>query len=221
MTKHFQKTGVMLSSVNDRLEERITNAFEAAKYSCTVGGADNRLEDFINSTLDSDASYKTWKARMPSKTPVALSKYQSQFPNFSPSKVDIEINNIGASLCEGQILFHGGLWPTANPNQFITDRPLSTSFCPQIALRNAEHRGKAYDANQIDLLVLRASTPKTNVFSFRRAGTRLGHENEVLFASGAILTLISRDLVRSDYPAAKDSAPEKQIKVYILTVDIT
>ncbi|MDD5036602.1 MAG: hypothetical protein PHE55_17810 [Methylococcaceae bacterium] len=158
---------------------------------------------------------------MPSKTPGALSKYKKEFPNYNPSEVDPEINNIGESLCEGQILFHGGIWPGNNSNHFKTQLPLSTSFCPQVALRNAEHRGKAYDANRIDLLVLRATSPITNVFSFRRAGTNLGHENEVLFASGASLTLRSRTLVRSDYSAAKYSAPNKEIEIYVLEVDIS
>lgn len=220
MMQHYEKTGQMLTFINESLVARVTNAKEAAIHIGTVG-ADNGLGNFIDSTLDSNASYKIWRARMPSKTPKSLSKYQGEFPNYSPREVDLEINNIGESLCEGQILFHGGIWPGNNSDHFITQLPLSTSFCPQVALRNAEHKGKAYDANQIDLLVLRATSPITNVFTFRRAGTNLGHENEVLFASGANLTLRSRRLVRSNYPAERYSAPNKQIEMYVLEVDIS
>lgn len=219
MMNHHQETGKMLTFVNERLEARVTSALEAAAYICTVG-ADNGLGNFINSVLDNDASYKAWRAKMPTKTPNALSKYQKEFPNYNHSEVDSEINNISQHLNEGQVLFHGGIWPGGNSNYFETHLPLSTSFCPQVALRNAEHLGKAYDANRIDLLVLRAGNPTTNVFSFRRSGTNLGHENEVLFASGASLTLRSRNLIRSDHLAAKYSMPSRRIEIYFLEVDI-
>ncbi|MGU3847378.1 hypothetical protein ACVZHT_38210, partial [Vibrio diabolicus] len=82
---------------------------------------------------------------------------------YNQSDVDADINSIGKTLSDGQFLFHGGLWFSSCENEVTLRKPFSTSFCPQVALRNAEWRGKAYDQGQIDLLVLRVSNPKTNV----------------------------------------------------------
>lgn len=94
-------------------------------------------------------------------------------------------------------------------DRLTTERPLSSSFCPQVALRNADHKGKGYDAGRIDLLVLRATNPRTNVFAYKRKGTNLGHGNEVLFAARANLTLTSSELVSVDYTAGKYGLPNK------------
>lgn len=218
--QHHHETGRFITVVNDKLIARVTNALEAANYICDIG-ADNGLGNFVNSALNNSPHFKAWRDVMPSRTPNALSKYQKEFPNYNHIDVDSEINDIGRSLDEGQMLFHGGVWPGGCSAEFKSIRPFSTSFCPQVALRNSEHRGKAYDANRIDLLVLRAIRPITKVFSFRRYGTNLGHENEVLFASGAHLKLRSRNLIRNDYLAAKYSMPNKKIEIYVTEVDIS
>lgn len=220
MLEHNQKTGKMLYRVNVNLIARVCNALDAANYISTVG-ADNGLGSYINSSLDTDPIYKTWRDSMPSRTPKVLADYQKIYPNCDFSNVNSEINNNGHPLSEGQYLFHGGIWPGRELNTYETTRPFSTSLCPQVALRNAEYKAKAYDANQIDLIVLRATNPKTHVFSFRRAGTSMGHENEVLFASGAQLVKRERTLIRSDYNATKLNFPNKQINIYVLEVDIS
>ena len=158
---------------------------------------------------------------MPSKTPQALSRYQKSFPNYDPNCVDFEINQIGHCLSEGQTLFHGGIWPGGASTHYKTTLPFSTSFCPQVALRNAEHRGKAYDSSRIDLLVLRATSPKTNVFCFKRSGTNLGHENEVLFASGACLILRNTHLIQGEYPVYNMRMAAKKIEIYVMEVDVS
>ncbi len=210
----------MLLYVKDNLIARVTNPLDAANYICKHG-ADNELGNFINDTLDVNQNFKAWRSAMPSITPKALSSYQKEFPSYNPSKVDSEINQIGKCLSEGQALFHGGIWPGGNSTHYKTTRPFSTSFCPQVALRNAEHNGKAYDSNRIDLLALRATNPQTNIFSFRRAGTNLGHENEVLFASGAQLTLRKVTLIRNDYLVGNKQMVTKPVGIYVLEVDIT
>lgn len=220
MMAHFQKTGHFPTCVNDHLIRKVSNAVDAAIHIASVG-ADNGLDRFINDALNADLNHKAWRRSMPSRTPQAISAYQKSFPSYDPVQVDSSINGIGEPLSNGQFLFHGGLWPRWASSVFKTPRPFSTSFCPQVALRNAEHNGKAYDNGQIDLFVLRATNPITNVFSFRRAGTNLGHENEVLFASGATLTLKSRSLIRGNYPAGKGIIPNKHVDIYVLEVDIS
>lgn len=208
----------ILMSVNVRLEATVANAYEAATYIGHVR-ADNGLGNFINAALDDSHAYKEWRQAMPSRTPDALARYQKSYPHCDFAQVSAEINSIAQVLSEGQCLFHAGLWPGGTT--LTTNRPLSTSFCPQVALRNADHRSKAYDAGRIDLFVLTATSPKTNIFSYRRNGTNLGHENEVLFAAGANLKLLSAKVVNTDYPAAKPGLPEKRISVRVLTIDIS
>jgi len=145
--------------IQTRLEACISNAYDAATYIAKVG-ADNRLGDFINYALDNSDAYKSWRKAMPSKTPDELSRYKKCYPHCNFEQVSVEIEMAGHVLSEGQYLFHAGLWPTSG-NHFLTNRPLSSSFCPQVALRNADHKGKGYDAGQIDLFVLMATNPKT------------------------------------------------------------
>jgi len=211
-------SGNLHMSIRVRLEATVTNAHDAATYIGRVG-ADNGLGNFINGALDNSLAYKHWRQAMPSKTPDALSRYQRSYPHCDFAQVSAEIERIGQVLSEGQCLFHAGLWPDGA--RLITDRPLSTSFCPQVALRNADHLGKGYDAGHIDLFVLRATSPSTNVFAYKRKGTNLGHENEVLFAAGANLTLVSAEVANTDYPAGKYGFPNKRISVRILAVDIS
>jgi hypothetical protein len=215
-----EEYGNMLPFVNDSLKARVSNHVEAASYMADYG-ADNGLENFIDRYLDNDLSYKTFRQAMPSKTPTALYDFQQKYPHYSSADVDSEIKNIGHTLSEGQILFHGGLWPNRTMKEIVLTSPFSTSFCPQVALRNAEWKAKAYDSGQIDLFVLRASNPITNVFAFRGKGTKMGNEKEVLFASGANLRVRDRTLIRDDYVAAKYGFPNKTIPIYVVSVDIS
>lgn len=197
---HYRATGkFLLHGVNDQLLLEISSSFQAACFMAQQG-ADGGLADHINHELDKSTGYKAWRNSMPSATPKSLSDYQQKYPYCDFDAINAEINNIGASLLPGQFLFHGGCWPVGL-NTFTTTRPLSTTFCPQVALREVDYRRKAFEAGYIDLFVLRIVSSTTNVFAYRRKGTRLGHENEVLFAAGATLTLRSRKLIRNDYKA--------------------
>jgi len=158
---------------------------------------------------------------MPPKTPASLSDFQQNYPNYVASKVDAEINEIWYTPSHGQFLFHGGVWPNNSANTLVLSGPFSTSFCPQVALRNAEWKGKAYDDGQIDIFVLRVANPQTNVFAFRRKGTKMGNEKEVLFSSGAKLVLHNRTLIRNDYQVAKAHHSTKQVPVYVIEVEIS
>lgn len=200
------------------LEASVGSAFDAATYMARVG-ADNGLGNFINNALDSSDAYKYWRQAMPSRTPDELSRYQKSYPNCDFDQVSKEVEAIGHVLIEQQCLFHAGLWPGGD--HLVTDRPLSTSFCPQVALRNADHIGKGYEAGRIDLFVLKATNPKTKVFAYKRKGTNLGHENEVLFAAGADLSLRSAEVVNTDYLAGKWGLPNKRISIRVLAIDIS
>lgn len=196
------------------LKVRITDAVDAATY-VAGEGTDQRLRNYINDFLDSSEEHRAWRRSMPSATPTQIATYQKAMPRCNLSLVSQEIGEIGQVLSPGQRLFHAGVWPQSG--LLTTNRPLSTSFCPDVALRNAEHRGKAYHSGRIDLLVLEAYSPATPVFVYRRKGTTSGHENEVLFAAGAQVTITGSNPVRADYPVSSDGINRKLVAIYVHT----
>ena len=224
MMKFYNENGYFTTEVKDKLTKVIDTPLEAAKHIIEVG-ADNGLENFIDKVLNTSQDFKVMRDSMPQRTPKEIFDYQKKYPHCNCVEVDQAINTHGDILAEGQYLFHGGLWPKASERQFITTRPFSTSFSPQVALRNAEWGGKAYDANEINLFVLKAVSPRTKVFVIRIRGTNMGHEKEILFSSGAQLTLQKKILVKKNYKVCKVingvNTIEKEVPAYVLEVDIS
>jgi hypothetical protein len=200
------------------LDATIADAIEAAKHIANVR-EDNCLGNHIQCHLDRSNIYKVWQAAMPPRTPTKIAGYQKDYKNCELARVSVELNKFGKTLEIGQHLFHGGLW--TNGDSFITNRPLSTSLCPQVALRNAEWMGKAYNANRLDLFVLRITKPTIKAFSFKRKGTSNGHESEVLIASSVSLVRTNEIRVRNDYPSAHHELPPKEIPIFVLEVEVS
>lgn len=204
--------------IKEQFLGQITNACEAATYIANVG-ADRGLDRFVENALDNSAALRNWRQAMPSTTPAELAAYQKNYPKCDLAKVTETINEVGCLLSENQYLFHGGYW--RGGHTLVTDRPLSTSLCPQVALRNSEHNGKAYDAGEVHLFVLKITNPQTKAFVFRRKGTNLGHENEVLLAAGACLELRSETEVHREYLVAKWEHPDKRVPVRVLEFNVS
>lgn len=207
--------------VNDKLLDVIATPIEAAAYMLRKR-ADNGIEFHIDRALDSSSEYRDLQALMPQETPAELSAYQSTFPEYDMAATNAAINAHGAALADGQYLFHGGFWP-GDEASFTTSRPFSTSFCPQVALRNADWNGKAYDNGRVDLMVVRVTKPNTKAFAYSRKGDH-GHEKEVVFASGARLTRV-RETHIADIPVYKVTSglrtDEKIAPAYITEVEIS
>lgn len=223
----FQECGsYAIRPIKKRLIRTVSNAYEAAVH-IALESADNALERHINEALDSNPDFATWRKSMPSQTPKPLTDYQRKHSHGD--NVSQLIDEIDCILSEGQFLFHGGCWMGENilGSEYITSSPLSTSFCPQIALRNAVWKGKAYDAGVIDLLVLKVTNPQTKIFSYKIKGTDKGHEKEVLFSSGARLKLISSETIRYDYkvykviPNSTTRGEEKDVCINVKLVEIS
>lgn len=206
------------SDINNELIAQVNNAREAAIYMAKVG-ADGGLGRFVEDALDNSAAHRHWRNAMPPKTPTELAEYQKNYPICDLAKVSEAINQVGCLLSDAQYLFHGGYWNGGDT--LVTNRPLSTSLCPQVALRNSEHNGKAYDVGAIHLFVLRITNPQTKAFVFRRRGTNLGHESEVLLAAGARLELRSQTQVHQEYLVAKWGHPEKLVPAFVLEFDVS
>ncbi|THD53846.1 hypothetical protein ERD95_05030 [Enterobacteriaceae bacterium ML5] len=210
--------------INTTLICNLTTPVQSAFYAAQTAGTDNGLTIHIKAMLD---QHPVWSALMPSVTPPALLQYQQSYANSNLSAVSAEINQIGKMLTDGQYLFHGGLWPTTYlpGSKFTTIRPLSTTLCPNVAFNETLHNGKAYDSGRIDILVLKVKDPQTKVFAYDVNGADLGHEQEAIFAEGAVLTLVSVEAV--GISTAGKCAPgsyqvkEKTVPVYIIEAEIS
>ena len=219
MLGHMKQFGYFASTTKDQLLGKISTPLEAAKHMVTKA-VDEKLNSHLQREIDSSGSYDSWRRGMPSQTPPAIAKYQKDFPDYDSRAVDDAISQNDFHLPLGQTLFHGGVWPNSSSNSLVTNRPLSTTLLPSVALRNAEHKGKAYHAGEIQLMVLTIKDPSIRSFVFRKSGTLLGHEHEVLLPSGIKLTIRDRICVRKDYPSGLDGINTKPIPGLVLDVDV-
>lgn len=216
------QTGPISLTVNDELIACVTNEYDAAKFIANIG-ADNALEWHINSALGADLGFQQLLQNRPAKTPNALNSYQLDYPLKDYGKVDVEIRDFGALLSHGQLLFHGGQLPFPQSNTIVTSRPLSTTFCPQVALREAEYETKAYNAGEVCLYLLSVCSTNTQAFVFNPNSSKKGHEKEVLFASGVTLIQRSKELIRNDYTVRRYigmNELKKQVNFYLCKVDL-
>ena len=208
-------------TVNDKLLEVISTPFEAATRILRKR-VDNGLESHIDRALDVSAEYRDLRASMPQELPIPLDTYQNEYPDHDQTMADKAIKAHGIEMAEGQFLFHGGHWSSAK-SILITSKLFSTSFCPQVALRNAEWRGKAYEAGRVDLMVVRVTKPKTKAYVYSRTGNH-GNEKEVVFASGAQLTRV-RETYITEMPVSKLTSnlqlKNKIVPAYLIEVEIS
>ncbi|HDV1387294.1 TPA: hypothetical protein RHV40_005462, partial [Escherichia coli] len=181
-------------SINVQIDKTIYNPMDAAEF-LAANKDESRLDRFVGKFLDTSDEYSNWLSLMPSLVPIELLDYQDSYPPNDFNIIDQAVKTHGIFLPDDQFLFHGGLWPNdkhGNPSStFVTDRVLSTSFCPKVALINGEWRGKAWDANRLDLIVIKTNASKTKAFVYDKELASHGHELEVLFAKGAKLKFIS------------------------------
>lgn len=206
--------------VKDLLIEVVSNHTDAA-IRMLRQCHDNSLECHIDRALEASAEYRALRDLMPQAVPEALNAYQGAFSEDDWASADAAIKAYGVTLAEGQFLYHGGQWASDGPT-LTTSRPFSTSFCPQVALKNAEWRGKAYDAGRVDLMVVRVTRSRTKAYAYSREGDH-GNEKEVVFASGAQLTRV-RETKITDFPVSKATASfqtdRKVVPAYLVEVEI-
>lgn len=213
-----------LTQKESRVVSIINNHFDAAVHMIQKK-ADNALESHVESALSKSEAFQAMIEAMPTQVPPSIEKYKNEYPSYSLQDTLIDIERHGNNLHEGQILFHGGYFPyhQCTDEGFITERPLSTSFCPQIALRNAEWRGKAFDQGEIHLLVLRINSPSVKAFVFGLNG-ELGNEKEVLISSNVILRPNKVSMVKENYILCKVDESlrdeEKFGKAYVIEIDV-
>ncbi|EGQ8117988.1 hypothetical protein I7103_004883 [Vibrio parahaemolyticus] len=152
----------------------------------------NILTTMIKDKLKSLSTYKEALNLMPNLSDVkGLKNYRQRHPHHDPSSVSQELDLHGKYLASGQVLFHGGTFPRDTSgnylHQFITDRPLSTSLCAQVAsVHSCYHNPK-------DIWVIRTvENSKVKAFVYNNDNRQThGHESEILLEQGVSITLVS------------------------------
>lgn len=210
-------------SINVQIDKTICHPMDAAEF-LAENQHESRLDRFVEKFLDKSDEYSKWLSLMPSFVPVELLNYQRSYPPNDFNIIDQAVKTHGILLPDGQFLFHGGLWPSdehGNPFfTFITDRVLSTSFCPKVAINNGVWRGKAWDANRLDLIVLKTNASRTKAFIYDKELAGHGHELEVLFAKGATLKFISESKKFRNRVTHKYQCTSKKINTHVIYAEL-
>lgn len=186
--EEMQESGPFFEMIKDHLIDTVTNHEEAAYYALK-NSHNNQFQQHIDSMLNESSEYTSLRHLMPKNDPSALVSYQNRCTEEDKVFADRAIKEYGTKLASGQILYHGGYWKDSTCLEITTTRPFSTSFCPQIAVRNAEWNGKAYNNGAIHLFILKVLKPKSLAYIFSRRGEK-GCEKEVVFESGTKIVLI-------------------------------
>lgn len=217
-----QNTWNPFVSINVQIDKTISNPMDAAEFLAS-NQHESRLDRFVSTFFDKSTEYSKWLQLMPNTTPIELLIYQDSYPPNDLNIIDQKVKEHGIVIPDGQFLFHGGLWPKDKygvcSSKFVTDRVLSTSFCPKVALNNGEWRGKAWNADRLDLIVIKTNDSKTKAFIYDK-DEKHGHELEVLFAKGATLTFISEKKVCSNRVVNKYQCKSKSIKTYVISAEL-
>ncbi|ESN22848.1 MULTISPECIES: hypothetical protein [Enterobacter cloacae complex] len=208
----------------------VINSPEKCAYYLANQQYNKEIDDYIETSLNNpNSNFNASRDAMPSITPAILSGYQRFYnPNANMNNVNNEIVASGRSLADGQVLFHGGaLLKGVQVGESLTlTRPLSTSLSPSMAIRNGEWKGKFYHENEANLVILTACSMTHNAFVFKIKGTNKGHEKEVLIQSNAVLKVVSRDLLNTNYKVRAignhaGHLVEKRVPFYLTYVTVS
>lgn len=217
---HTQCSARIHDSYPDYVPRSPIKSLLDAAHVLAFSGANSDIAWHIENELENGGEYANWRAKMPQITPQVLLHYQQLYP-ISPAQMSLannEIINHGIMIPHGQILFHGGQWKGMKALTQLS-APFATTFCPQVAMREAEHSGKAYNEGYIDLMVITVEDPQIKAFVFDMHEPEKGNELEVLFEAGATIKVISRTVMGCSYPVYGN--PEKEITTYLVEATIS
>ncbi|MGP2415026.1 hypothetical protein ACTUSQ_12785 [Pantoea ananatis] len=217
---HTQCIARIHDSYPDHVPRSPIKSLLDAAHVLAFAGANGDIASHIENELENGGEYKNWRAKMPPVTPQLLLDYQQLYP-LTPTQMTLandEVINHGIMIPHGQILFHGGQWKGMNAVTQLST-PFATTFCPQVAMREAEHSSKAYNKGYIDLMVITVVDPKVKAFVFDMVEPEKGNELEVLFEAGATIKVLSRTVVGRNYPVYGN--PQKEIPTYLVEATLS
>ena len=156
------------------------------------------VEHLVDDQLQNSEEMREWRRAMPRKTPDAIAVYQKTPDLANYGDVTNAISEAGAMLPEGQVLFHGG-----DLHDCTLTRPLSTTFCPQVARQEALWKGKAKAAGGVNIYKITIAGSEIPGYALKQRGTSLGNEKEVLISANHRLkigNMFHEDILENGLP---------------------
>lgn len=153
----------------------------------------NVVSGMLERYLEQSDSYRNALKLMPNLSSVkGLWNYRNRHGAHDQDEVIRDLEAFGMPLGPGQTLFHGGIYPrneiTDEPLvNFITDRPLSSSLCAQVAAVHSLY----HDPKDVWIITVKESSATKAFFFSNSRRQNLGHEIEVLISPGAKINLIN------------------------------
>jgi len=151
--------------------------------------------DFVDA-LQVDRSFAAARSSMPPLNRVqGIDRYRHAISggvSHLSAQADGDLQAIDTTLSPGQVVFHGGVWPSTplvNGSTFVSAHVLSTSLNPKIAGWHAYRDGDSPQNRQ--LWILRVNSPGVRAYIYALKGHQFGHEAEVLLQAGILVRLIS------------------------------
>ena len=170
-------------------EHLLFTAEQIATWSIDHSG-DVRRE--LEIRLRESETFKIWRSVMPNKVPEELAVYRNSYARADLGRVDASIKSLGVNLTAGQVLFHGGYLESGRLR-----RPLSTTFCPEVARQEALWKGKADAIGSVNIYIIGINSNSIGSYVYNlNAGH--GDELEVLLSSGGVLS-VEETLCRREY----------------------
>lgn len=201
-------------------EDAAISLFKLADDCPEIG---NKINGHVRSHISNSKEFNSWRNYMPSSTPKPLLDYKHEYPLDDYTLVSQCLEEKGIAIPKGQKLFHCGEWPSCTSHLTLS-RPFSTTFCPNVALLNCRHNGKAYRAGRVDLFVLTVESCKAKAFVYDVMQGDLAHELEVLFTSGLTLTHNHCQKVENSFEVATvdddHNTLRKNVPVYVRDIVI-
>ena len=207
--------------IRDDIKQIIGNHTIAAKY-VLEGNDANEVENYITQFLKNSSEYRIWRENMPSITPQCFKDYQ-QKSKYSSVELDDYFKNCESFLSEGQVLFRGGKYHGVINQCLRCPQITSTTFCPQVALREAEWNGKAYNDDEINLWLITIRNPQIKIFIYNFFKSKMGNEKEVVLQSDCKFFLREKILINDHYKVFSPHTPNplsKYVCAYLLYVDV-
>jgi hypothetical protein len=179
-------------------------------------------ERIIEELLSRNESSKIWKEKLTKCFSENISNYQNYNADYDVDELNIEINEKGILIPDGQVLFHGGFLNLDCADKKTLHRPFATTISPCVALNNSIYASKAYDNNKIELLEMTVTNPNTKaVVLFNNGDSTNDYELEVLFASGLELKVIDVKSFEDIFEVENNDGDSKKVTVSIVKCTIS
>lgn len=184
---HDPWTAQLAAIAGELLADPITICSPAQHVAHAISGdhGGNLLPRMLADRLASLAAYRDGNRLMPPLRDVpAIAKYRVEQKTSDLVAVDEELEAYGLPLTPGQVVFHGGPWPTA-ASTLTTNIPLSTTLCAEVAKAHSY-----YHSDHAVWVITAAPNSSAKCYLFRNARNQThGHETEILIKAGSTLHL--------------------------------